>query len=215
MDIVEFAAGALPLLYQGMVMTLRLTLVSILLGIGLGLIVALGRVAKNPVVRAPATFYVEFIRGTPLLVQIFMIYFGIGHWININDYLAGIAALSINSAAYNAEIFRAGIQSIGRGQMEAARSLGLTYPQAMRYVILPQAFRVVLPPLGNEFIALLKDSSLVSIIGIADLMRVGREISGRTLKPFETFTIVAFLYLTLTLPLTTVVRFSERRFKTT
>ncbi|MGQ9676705.1 MAG: amino acid ABC transporter permease [Chloroflexota bacterium] len=215
MEFFEFAQGALPLLFQGITMTVRLTVVSILLGMALGLVVALGRIAKNPLIRAPATFYVEFIRGTPLLVQIFMIYFGIGYWINVSDYVAGIAALSINSAAYNAEIFRAGIQSISRGQMEAARSLGMTYTQSMRYVVLPQAFRVVLPPLGNEFIALLKDSSLVSIIGIADLMRVGREIGGRTLKSFEIFTIVAFLYLTLTVPLTAIVRYAERRFKTT
>lgn len=215
MDFVEFAQGNLPLLLQGALMTVRLTVVSILLGMGLGLIVALGRISKTPILNVPATLYVEFIRGTPLLAQIFMIYFGLGYWINVNDYVAGITALSINSAAYNAEIFRAGIQSISRGQMEAARSLGLTYSQAMRFVILPQAFRVVLPPLGNEFIALLKDSSLVSIIGIADLMRVGREISGRTLQSFEVFTLVAFLYLTLTAPLTAVVRFAERRFKTT
>lgn len=215
MDFVQLAEEALPLLLQGVIMTVRLTVVSIGLGMVLGLLVALCRIAKTPILRGPATFYVEFIRGTPLLVQIFMIYFGLGYWININDYLAGVTALSINSAAYNAEIFRAGIQSISRGQMEAARSLGMTYSQAMRFVILPQAFRVVLPPLGNEFIALLKDSSLVSIIGIADLMRVGREIYGRTLKPFEVFTMVAFLYLALTLPLTLVVRFAERRFKTT
>jgi polar amino acid transport system permease protein len=195
-------------------MTIQLTVVSICLGMGLGLIVALGRISKNRLINGPATLYVEVIRGTPLLVQVFMIYFGLGYWINVPDYLAGVIALSINSAAYNAEIFRAGIQSIGRGQMEAARSLGLSYGQAMRHVILPQAFRVVLPPLGNEFIALLKDSSLVSIIGIADLMRVGREIYGRTLRPFEIFSMVAFLYLTLTVPLTMLVRFAERRFKT-
>ena len=146
------------------------------------------------------------MRGTPLLAQIFMIYFGLGSLgINVPDFASGLLALSLNSSAYNAEIFRAGIQSISKGQMEAARSLGLSYGQSMAYVIVPQAFRFCLPPLGNEFIALLKDSSLVAIIGISDLMRVGREINGRTLRSIEVFGYVSIIYLLMTLPLSQLV----------
>jgi polar amino acid transport system permease protein len=213
-SLLQFIGSSLPLLLKGAVITIELTVAAILLGMGLGLVVALARIARTPIFRVPATFYVEFIRGTPLLVQVFMIYYGLGTIIQVNDYVAGILALTINTAAYNAEIFRAGIQSIGKGQMEAARSLGMTYQQAMIHVILPQAIRVVVPPLGNEFIALLKDSSLVSIIGLADLMRVGREINGRSLMPFETFGLVAIIYLAMTLPLSLIVRFGERKFKT-
>ena len=128
-----------------------------------------------------------------------------GAWVNI--------ALSNNFGAYTSEIFRAGIQSISKGQMEAGRSLGLTYGQTMRLIIIPQAFRFCVPPLGNELIALLKDSSLVSIIAVSDLMRVGREITGRTVRPFERFTLIAFLYLVMTLTLTLLVRYAERRLR--
>ncbi|MHB0870207.1 MAG: amino acid ABC transporter permease, partial [Chloroflexota bacterium] len=148
------------------------------------------------------------------LAQIFMIYFGLGSLgINVPDFMAGLVALSLNSSAYNAEIFRAGIHSISKGQMEAARSLGLSYGQSMAYVIVPQAFRFCLPSLGNEFIALLKDSSLVAIIGISDLMRVGREINGRTLRSIEVFGYVSLIYLIMTLPLSQLVNALERRMK--
>jgi polar amino acid transport system permease protein len=119
--------------------------------------------------------------------------------------------MGINSGAYVTEIFRGGIQSIERGQMEAARSLGLSYLQAMRYIILPQAFKRILPPLGNEFIAMLKDSSLASTIAIAELMRVGREITSRTFRSFEVLAVVALMYLAITLPLSLIVRYTERR----
>jgi His/Glu/Gln/Arg/opine family amino acid ABC transporter permease subunit len=194
--------------------TIQLTVYAILAGMVLGLFFALARLAKNPIISVPARSYIEFFRGTPLLAQIFMIYFGLGSiGINVPDFMSGLIALSLNSAAYNAEIFRAGIQSISKGQMEAARSLGLSYGQAMSYVIVPQAFRFCLPPLGNEFIALLKDSSLVAIIGIADLMRVGREINGRTLRSIEVFGYVSIIYLLMTMPLASLVGQLERRLK--
>lgn len=194
--------------------TIQLTVFAIVAGVVLGLVLALLRLSKNPVLSAPTTAFIEFMRGTPLLAQIFMIYFGLGSvGINVPDFMSGLIALSLNSSAYNAEIFRAGIQSISKGQMEAARSLGLSHGQSMAYVVVPQAFRFCLPPLGNEFIALLKDSSLVAIIGISDLMRVGREINGRTLRSIEVFGYVSIIYLLMTLPLSQLVNAAERRMK--
>ena len=196
--------------------TIQLTVFAIVAGVVLGLVLALLRLSKNPVLSAPTTAFIEFMRGTPLLAQIFMIYFGLGSvGINVPDFMSGLIALSLNSSAYNAEIFRAGIQSISKGQMEAARSLGLSHGQSMAYVVVPQAFRFCLPPLGNEFIALLKDSSLVAIIGISDLMRVGREINGRTLRSIEVFGYVSIIYLLMTLPLSQLVNAAERRMKNT
>lgn len=194
--------------------TVQLTVYAIVVGVVVGLALALLRMSKNPLVSAPTIAFIEFVRGTPLLAQIFMIYFGLGSLgMNIPDFTSGLIALSLNSSAYNAEIFRAGIQSISKGQMEASRSLGLSYAQSMAYVIVPQAFRFCLPPLGNEFIALLKDSSLVAIIGISDLMRVGREINGRTLRSIEVFGYVSLVYLIMTLPLSQLVNAIERKLK--
>lgn len=210
----EFLQSIIPQLMAGAWITIQLTVYSIVIGVVLGLILALLRISKNRLLSAPTIAYIEFVRGTPLLVQIFMIYFGLGSLgINVPDFASGLIALSLNSSAYNAEIFRAGIQSISKGQMEAARSLGLSYPQSMAYVVVPQAFRFCLPPLGNEFIALLKDSSLVAIIGISDLMRVGREINGRTLRSIEVFGYVSIVYLLMTLPLSQLVNALERKLK--
>jgi polar amino acid transport system permease protein len=209
----QFFQTAMPQLLAGALVTIKFTVISALFGMILGLIAAIARISRNPLLRAVSTAYVEFFRGTPLLVQIFIIAFGIGQWINVPDFMAGVIALSLNSGAYTSEIFRAGILSISKGQTEAGRSLGLGYPATMWYIIIPQAFRFCLPPLGNELIALLKDSSLVSIIAITDLMRAGREITGRTVRPFETFTLVAFLYLAMTLPLTMLVRWAEKKLR--
>lgn len=210
----SFFLAILPQLLAGARITIQLTVLAIVFGVVLGLVLALLRLSTHRFISAPAVVYVEFVRGTPLLAQIFMIYFGLGSLgINIPDFTSGLLALSLNSAAYNAEIFRAGIQSISKGQMEASRSLGLNYGQSMAYIIVPQAFRFCLPPLGNEFIALLKDSSLVAIIGISDLMRVGREINGRTLRSIEVFGYVSLIYLLMTLPLSQIVTAAERRLK--
>lgn len=209
-----FFMAILPQLLAGAWITVQLTVYSIVLGAFMGLFLALARMSTHRLISAPAIAFIEFVRGTPLLAQIFMIYFGLGSLgFNIPDFASGLLALTLNSAAYDAEIFRAGIQSISKGQMEAARSLGLSYPQAMAYIIIPQAFRFCLPPLGNEFIALLKDSSLVAIIGISDLMRVGREINGRTLRSIEVFGYVSLMYLLMTLPLSQLVNAAERKLK--
>lgn len=202
----------LPDLAFGAMVTLKLTLLSILFGLIIGTIAGLGRVSKNVIPFALSTAYVEVIRGTPLLVQILIVYFGLpAIGINLQPEPAGIIALSICSGAYIAEIVRAGIESIPLGQMEAARSLGMTYFQAMRYVILPQAFRNILPALGNEFIALLKDSSLLSVISIVELTRVGRQIVNTTFNAWTPFLGVALFYLMMTIPLSRLVAYSQRK----
>jgi len=154
---------------------------------------------------------VEVIRGIPLLVQIFYIYYALGRFVKIPDLLSAIIAMAVCYGAYMGEVFRAGIQSIPKGQMEAALSLGMTREQAMRHVILPQAFKVVLPPVGNEFIALLKDSSLVSILAVADLLRRGREFASESFTYFETYTVIALIYLIITLFFSKLIGIMEER----
>ncbi len=199
-----------PLLH-GLWVTLWISAVSSVIGMIIGLITGLSRLSKNITLRQLSTIYVEIIRGTPLLVQIFIVYFFFGTVLNIDRMAAGIVALSIFAGAYVAEIIRAGIQSIPRGQMEAARSLGMNTPQAMVHIILPQAFKRTLPPLAGQFISLIKDSSLVSVIAITDLTKAGREVITSTFATFEIWFVVAFLYLTLTSVLSQVIAWVERR----
>jgi glutamine transport system permease protein len=204
-----------PLL-KGTVITLELTAGAVAIGIVIGLFISLMRLSTSRILRGFALAYVDFFRGTPLLVQILMVYFAVPQVFgfqtpNNYQFIAGISAMGLNSGAYIAEIFRAGIQSIDRGQTEAARSLGMSQAQAMRYVILPQAFKRVIPPLGNEFIALLKDSSLVAIIALEDLMYTGKIIVGRTVQPFVIYLEVALFYLVMTLVLSRFVNYTERR----
>jgi len=221
-------------LLDGVVVTLKMTVTSFFLILFIGLIGGIGRLSKNPIIYGISTLYVEIIRGIPLLVQLLFIWFalpqvfdgfgqlltkvpvlaGIGRWfidLSLPSFVAAVSGLSICYGAYMSEIFRAGIESIPKGQMEAARSLGMSYFQAMRYVILPQAFRVILPPVGNEFVALLKDSSLVSVLAVSDLTRRGREYMARTFESLETWTMVALIYLFLTLFFSRLVRLMESR----
>jgi polar amino acid transport system permease protein len=201
-----------PLLLGGAWVTLYISLISSSIGVALGLFMGMARVSRFRAVRTIATVYTEMIRGTPLLMQLIILYYGLPSvGINLEAIVAGIIGLSANSAAYVGEIFRAGIQSVGRGQMEAARAAGLTHLQAMRYVVLPQAFRMVLPPLTNEFVTMLKDSSLVSTLAIAELLRTGREVVAWKVNVFSPFAGVTLLYLAMTLPLTHVARYLERR----
>ncbi|WP_026137286.1 ABC transporter permease subunit [Candidatus Caldatribacterium saccharofermentans] len=205
---------ALPSLLVGATVTLRITSLSIALGLGIGIVAGLARVWPNVALRAVAGAYIELVRGTPLLVQIFLVYFGLpALGLNLDPFVAGVIAMGINSGAYVGEIVRGGIESIARGQMEAALSLGMTWHQAMYYVILPQAFVRILPPLGNEFIALLKDSSLVSTIAIAELTRTGQIIITRTFKSFEIWSGVALFYFIMTYLISRIVRFSEERLR--
>ncbi len=206
---------SIPYLLKGAVVTLRLSVVSVFFGIILGLFLGLARISKNYFLRIPSTIYVEVIRGTPLLMQLLIIYYALPSFgINLGAITAAIVGLSLNSAAYTGEIFRSGIQSIEKGQMEAARSLGMTYFQAMRYVILPQAFRRILPPLTNEFVSMLKESSLASTLAVTELLRAGREIVVWKANVFSPFLGVTLIYLLMTLPLTRLSVWLEKRLKT-
>jgi His/Glu/Gln/Arg/opine family amino acid ABC transporter permease subunit len=199
---------------RGVWMTAVMAVSSLLFGLPLGLCLALARVRSNRLVATPAAIYVEVMRGTPLLVQILFVYFvlpSVG--VNLPAYTSGILALTLNAAAYISEVIRAGILSIDAGQMEAARALGMSYWQAMRRIILPQTFRRVVPPLTNEGISLLKDSSLVSVIGLTELARTGQELASRYAAPLTIWPLVAILYLALTFPLTRVAEYLERRWR--
>ncbi len=226
---------------KGIATTVYVTIVAYTLAMLSGLVIGLMRVSGNRLAREVSSFYVEIMRGVPMLVILYYIAF-VGapalaaavSWLGstlgtvtglpgVFAPLAGIQtrdlsftfrailALTLGYSAFVAEIFRAGIESIGRGQMEAARSVGMSYGQAMRYVILPQAVRNVLPPLGNDFIAMLKDSSLVSVLGVQDITQIGKVYSSSTFRFFETYNVVAFLYLIMTVGLAMLVRWLERR----
>jgi glutamine transport system permease protein len=211
----DLIAKYIPLLLRGMGLTVQLTFIAVAVGTVIGLVFSLLRVSRLKLLSLPARIYVDFFRGTPLLVQILLFHQGLPQILgirSISPFVSGLVALSLNSGAYIAEIFRAGIKSIHKGQMEAARSLGMTYPQAMRYIILPQAFKRSIPPLGNEFIAMLKDSSLVSVIAVQELMMSGRVTIGRTYRPFETWITVAMMYLVMTFTISLFVSYLERVF---
>jgi arginine/lysine/histidine/glutamine transport system substrate-binding/permease protein len=209
--------NALPTLLQGALVTLELTAFSVLLGMIGGSLLGIARLSTLAPLRWATRAYIDFFRGTPLLVQIFMIYFGLpallqGMGINfsLGRLTAAVMALSLNCAAYIAEIVRAGIQSIEIGQSEAAQSLGLGAVETMRYVIFPQALRRMLPPLGNEFITLLKDTSLVAVIGFEELFRRGQLVVANNYRTFEIYAAVALIYLALTLLSSRVFSFLER-----
>ncbi|MGQ9628780.1 MAG: amino acid ABC transporter permease [bacterium] len=212
------------LIRDGVRMTLYLTVDAYLLALGIGLIAALAAVSRNSIpwlrflFRRGSALYVDVIRGIPLLVQIIYAYYVIFPTLErlriipqIPLFLTAVISVGVCYGAYLAEIIRAGIESIHRGQMEAARSLGMTYLQAMRYVILPQAARRILPPLGNEFIAMLKDTSIVSVIAMRELTRAGREIITVNFMTIEVWTMVAFLYLVITTAFSYILRRAERR----
>ena len=199
-------------LTQGLWVTIWISLVSGFVGLVIGLITGLCRLSPNPTLRGLAVLYIELIRGTPLLVQIFIFYFFIGTVLNLDRIVAGVGALALFVGAYIAEIIRAGIQSIAKGQTEAARSLGMSSTETMIYIVLPQAFKRVLPPLAGQFISLIKDSSLVSVIAITDLTKSGREIITSNFATFEIWFTVALLYLVVTSLLSQLLFWLERRF---
>jgi len=211
---------------DGIAITIFITITAFFFILILGMLGGLGRLSRNWFIHGVATLYVEIVRGIPLLVQLLAWYFAfpvivqqIGHWLNIpalanyqaNAIFTAIMGLVVCYGAYMSEIYRAGIQSIPKGQTEAARSLGMTHFQSLRHVILPQAVRVVLPPVGNEFIALLKDSSLVSVVAVADLTRRGREFMAVHFNPIEVWAMVALLYLVLTLFSARLVAWVEKK----
>jgi polar amino acid transport system permease protein len=196
---------------DGILKTFQVTVLSIMLAMVIGILAGLGRVSRIRFVNRIATVYVEVIRGIPLLVQIFYIYYALGRIVRIPDITSAIIAMAVCYGAYLGEIVRAGIQAIPKGQMEAALALGLSRGKAMQHIILPQTLKVVMPPIGNEFIALLKDSSLVSILAVSDLLRRGREFAAHTFQYFETYTVVALIYLILTLFFSWLVGLMEAR----
>ena len=209
----ELIQRALPILLMGAGVTIEITAFSVAIGFFIGLFVGIARISQFKILRIMAAVYADCIRGTPSLVQIFLIYFALPMAIGqrVEPFIAAVAACGINSGAYVSEIFRAGIQAIDVGQMEAGRSLGLTWWQTMRFIILPQAFKNILPPLGNEFIAMLKDSSLVSVIGFEELTRRGQLIIAQTYGSFEIWMTVAVLYLIMTMAISRIVAFLEKR----
>ena len=212
----DLVVNSFPLLLLGAGVTIKITAMSVAVGVIIGLFVGIARICRVKPLEWLAAVYVDFFRGTPLLVQIFLVYFALPVLTGqrIDPYIAAIGACGINSGAYVAEIFRAGIQSIDEGQMEAGRSLGMTWGQTMRYIIVPQAFKRVIPPLGNEFIALLKDSSLVSVIGFEELTRRGQLIIAKTYGSLEIWISVAIVYLVMTLTISRFVAYLEKRFAT-
>lgn len=196
---------------DGILVTFQVTITSIVLALVIGLFTGLGRISRNRIINLIASTYVEVVRGIPLLVQLFYIYYALGQFVLVPDLLAAIIAMSFCYGAYMGEVFRAGIDSIDKGQTEASLSLGFNRTQTMFYVILPQALRTILPPVGNEFIALLKDTSLVSILAVSDLLRRGREFASESFMYFETYTMVAIIYLIITLILSKLVGIMEER----
>jgi polar amino acid transport system permease protein len=203
----------LPVIGNGVLLTLETSALSVVVGFLLGLGVALMRISSDAVLRWTALAYIEVIRNTPLMVQILIVYFGLGSVFEMDRFTAAVLSLSVFSGAYVAEILRASIEAVPRGQSEAARSLGMTHAQTMTYVIFPQALRISLPPLAGQFISLVKDSSLLSIISIAELTMSGREVVTVTFRAFEVYLLVALLYFALTFPLSLLTRYMEGKLK--
>ncbi|WP_028580111.1 amino acid ABC transporter permease [Desulfogranum japonicum] len=196
---------------DGIVVTFEVTILAIVFAIIIGLLTGLGRLSSNRFINMIASLYVEVVRGIPLLVQLFYIYFALGRIVRVPDIVAAVIAMAFCYGAYMGEVFRAGISSIDHGQTEASLSLGFDKKQTMAYVVLPQAWRTILPPVGNEFIALLKDTSLVSILAVADILRRGREYAAESFNYFETYTIIALIYLLITLLLSKLISAMEYR----
>jgi len=200
---------------DGTVITLLLSFFGVAFGVLLGVVFALMKLSKNPLLKNFAASYIEVIRGTPLLVQLYIVYYGLPRLIGMDfeDLTLGIIAISFNSAAYVAEIIRAGILSIDKGQMEAARSLGMSHRMAMTNIIIPQAFKNILPALGNEFIVLIKESAIVSVIGIHDLMYNTDTVRGNTFRPFSPLIVAAAIYFVITFTLSKLLSLLERRLR--
>jgi polar amino acid transport system permease protein len=203
----------LKFLPDGIIVTFEVTVMSIVCALFIGLFAGLGRISKNRFINGAASLYVEVIRGIPLLVQLFYIYYALAKIVQVPDLASAVIAMAVCYGAYMGEIFRAGIQSIPKGQSEAARSLGMTPAQSMFHVILPQAVKTILPPVGNEFVALLKDSSLVSILAVADLLRRGREYASESFNYFEAYTVIALVYLIITLFLSKLISIMEEKIR--
>lgn len=211
----SFFSQYYPYYLSGTGYTILLALIGVILGIILGILFALMKLSSVKILKGFASIYIEYVRGTPLLVQIFIVYFGTGMLdLNLSRFVAGAIALSLNSAAYVAEIIRAGINGVNKGQTEAARSLGMSRIQTMRYIIFPQAIKNILPALGNEFVTVIKESSVISVIGVSELMFQAGNVQGASFKPFLPYLIVSLIYFALTFTLSRLLGVAERRMKT-
>ena len=209
----EYAVSISPRLFEGLKMTIAMTVCSLILGILVGLLSCFCSISKSFILNKLSGAYLSIIRGTPLMVQATFIYFGLSAALNmpITSFTASIIVLMLNSGAYLSEIFRSGISAINKGQMEAARSLGLPHGVAMRKIILPQAFRIVIPSVTNQFIITLKDTSILSVIGVAEMMRQSQQLIANNFRAFETYAIVAVWYYVLVIILTKLIKLLERR----
>ena len=196
-----------PLFLEGATTTVLLSFFSVIVGVGCGTLMALARLSTNKFLSKAAKVYIDIIRGTPLLVQLYLVYFGLATVLDLNDFVSGVIAVSVNTTAYIAEIIRSGIQSVDKGQMEAARSMGMPKRMAMRQIILPQAMKNILPTIGNEFATLIKETSIVSLIGIHDLMYSSDTVRGATFTVFIPLLMTAFLYFIMT---TTIAFFMDK-----
>ncbi|MFJ8065513.1 amino acid ABC transporter permease [Psychrobacillus sp. NPDC096426] len=196
---------------DGALKTLEISLLAILIAIPIGVIFGMGRISKNKIFRLISSIYVEIIRGVPLLVLLIWIFFVLGQFLRLGPYWGAIWGLAIFAGAFIAEIVRAGIQAVPKGQMEAARSLGMSHAKAMTHIILPQAFRRVLPPLASQFIMLIKDSSLVSIISATELTLNAKNLVATSFRSIEVWTFVALIYFIMTFSLSLIIRYFEKR----
>lgn len=206
-----------PMIFKGFWITLEVTVVGLIFGFILGTIAGLARLTKNKFIYGAATVYVEVIRGTPILIQILFIYYGVAALANLNlsALIAGIIAIAFNSGAYIAEIVRGAVYSIEQGQMEAGRSIGLSHSQTMRFIIWPQAIKRMIPPLGNQFIISLKDSSLFSVIALGEIVYTGQQYINSTYHISQPYIVMAIAYLVITVPLSLILRQIERRLDVT
>ena len=207
--------GQFGYLAIGAIYTLGLTSLSMVIGTFIGIIISLGRMAKNTGIRAISSAYVDVMRGIPLVVFLIWFFFGLSMLIeySFSPLFAGIACLSLKYSGYLAETFRAGIQAIEKGQSEASFSLGFSKLQNLRRIVLPQALRIVIPPIGNSFVSMLQDSSLVMLVGIWELMKRGNSLANSTIKPFEIYTVVGIFYLIMTISASRINRYLERRLR--
>lgn len=214
MNFFDFAWSILPKLLQGSLISLELTFLAISIGFVLGIPLSLSRVYGNKIIYTLATIYVEVFRGTPLLTQLFILYFGLPSiGIMLSPFTAAVIGLGLNSAAYQAEYFRGSIQAVKDGQMVAARSIGMSKIKAIRYIILPQMFRLVIPSWSNELILLLKASSIAYMIQVSELVSVGRQIASRNFRIFEVFLVIAFIYFVIVEVLNRILHSVERKIK--
>lgn len=213
-----------PYYQTGIIYTIALTLVSVIIGVVFALVIVAFRMSKIKILKFISIVYVEIIRGTPLMVQIFIVYLGVFTAIDIPSFkilgyfestrfIPGVVAISINSAAYVSELIRAGIQAVDQGQTEAARSLGLNSFQTMTFVVIPQAIKNIIPALANEFVVLIKETSICSVIGVAEISYAGNLVVGASYRPLEPLLIAAILYLCLTVPTSKIIAYFERRMR--